>query len=86
MENLPLDTIAQRYKALGDSVDLINAILSGTLMEPEARQRAAIDRNVRHLELMRVKNFWTDEDMTAVDAAITAGNAYLVNVPPVVIK
>jgi hypothetical protein len=86
MENLPLDTIAQRYKALGDSVDLINAILSGTLMEPETRQRAAIDRNVRHLELMRVKNFWTDEDMTAVDAAITAGNAYLVNVPPVVIK
>jgi hypothetical protein len=86
MENLPLDTIAQRYKALGDSVDLINAILSGILMEPKARQRAALDRNVRHLELMRAKNFWTDEDMTAVDAAITAGNAYLVNVPPVVIK
>jgi len=86
MENLPLDTIAQRYTALGDCVDLINAILSGTLMETETRQRAAIDRNVRHLELMRVKNFWTDEDMTAVDAAITAGNAYLVNVPPVVIK
>jgi hypothetical protein len=29
-------------------------------------------RNVEHLELMVAKDFWTDEDMTAVNAAIAA--------------
>lgn len=77
MENLPLDTVAQRYKAMGDSVDLINAILSGTSMEPEVRRRAALVRNVRHLEIMVAKDFWTSEDMTQVNMAIAAGRAAL---------
>jgi hypothetical protein len=29
-----------------------------------------ISRNVEHLELMVAKDFWTDEDMKAVNAAI----------------
>jgi len=28
------------------------------------------------LEIMVAKDFWTTEDMTAANAAITAGNAY----------
>ena len=27
-------------------------------------------RNVEHLELMKAKDYWTSEDMTAVDKAI----------------
>jgi hypothetical protein len=29
------------------------------------------------LELMRAKDFWTTEDMTAVNAAVAAGKAYV---------
>jgi hypothetical protein len=35
-----------------------------------------VDRNVAHLELMVAKDYWTDEDMTAVNSAITAGQGY----------
>ena len=42
------EEIAQHYKAMGHSVDLINNIVAGN----------------------------KDEDMTAVNAAITAGNGY----------
>jgi hypothetical protein len=34
-----------------------------------------IQRNVQHLEGMRRAEFWTDEDMAPIDAAIAAGNA-----------
>jgi len=44
--------------------------------EEAADRQSAVDRNVEHLELMVAKDFWTDEDMTAVDAAIVAGKAH----------
>ena len=72
------EEIAQHYTAMGHSVDLINDIVAGNQdddMEAEERQ-ATVDRNVEHLELMVAKDFWTNESMTAVNAAITAGNGY----------
>tara|TARA_X000001036_G_scaffold345632_1_gene325439 strand:+ start:257 stop:508 length:252 start_codon:yes stop_codon:yes gene_type:complete len=72
------EEIAQDYTAMGHSVDLINGVIDGTQMadeEAEDRQ-SAVDRNVEHLELMVAKDYWTTEDMTAVNAAITAGKAY----------
>ena len=44
-------------------------------MEAADRQDA-VDRNVAHLELMVAKTDWDSEDMTAANAAITAGNGY----------
>jgi hypothetical protein len=38
--------------------------------------KTALDRNVGHLEIMVAKDYWTSEDMTAANAAISAGNAY----------
>jgi hypothetical protein len=73
MENQTPEQIAQHYNAMGDSVWLINAIIAG---EPQG-DKATVDRNVEHLELMVAKDFWTTEDMTAVNAAIVAGKAYL---------
>jgi len=70
--------IAQHYTAMGHSVDLINAVIAGTQMVDESadEKNACVDRNVEHLELMLTRDYWTSEDMTAVDAAIVAGNAY----------
>ncbi len=31
-----------------------------------------VSRNKEHLELMLAKDFWTDEDMTAVNTAISS--------------
>jgi hypothetical protein len=79
MEDQTPEQIAQHYKAMGDSVWLINAVIAGETMseESEADKKATVERNVAHLELMRAKDFWTTEDMTAVDAAIAAGKAYV---------
>ena len=69
------EEIAQHYTAMGHSVDLINAILAGTEYQDDTEEEraACIKRNVDHLEIMVAKDFWTDEDMTAVNAAIAAG-------------
>jgi hypothetical protein len=72
------EEIAQDYTAMGHSVDLINAIIAGDAMaDDEAEDKQdCVDRNVAHLEIMVAKDYWTDEDMTAVNSAITAGQGY----------
>jgi len=75
---LTAEEIAQNYTAMGHSVDLINAIIAGTAMADDTAEdkQDCVDRNVAHLEIMVAKDYWTDEDMTAVNAAITAGQGY----------
>ena len=72
------EDIAQDYTAMGHSVELINGIIAGTSMINETAEdkQSTVDRNVEHLELMVAKDYWTTEDMTAVNSAITAGNSY----------
>ena len=79
MENQTPEQIAQHYNALLDSVWLINAIIAGEQMvdQSDADKKDAVDRNVKHLELMVAKDFWATEDMAPVNAAIAAGNAYI---------
>ena len=78
MDEITSEQIAQNYTAMGHSVDLINAIIAGdTMADDDAADRQnCVDRNVEHLELMVAKDYWTSEDMTAVNAAITAGQGY----------
>ena len=72
------EEILQDYTAMGHSVELINGIIDGTKMADESatEKQDCVDRNVEHLELMVAKDYWTTESMTAVNAAITAGNSY----------
>ena len=72
------EDIAQDFTAMGHSVDLINGIIDGSQMADESAEdrQSAVDRNVEHLELMVAKDYWTSEDMTAANAAITAGKAH----------
>ena len=72
MENeITAEQIAQHYKAMGDSVDLINAGQPDGM--DDAEWADCVSRNVEHLKIMVAKDFWTTEDMTAVNAAIQAG-------------
>ena len=69
-DTITADEILQHYTAMGHSVDLINA------GQPEGMEDAdwadTVSRNVEHLTFMLAKDFWTTEDMTAVNAAIAA--------------
>jgi hypothetical protein len=77
-DEVTAEEIAQHYTAMGHSVDLINGIIDGSQMvdEEESEKKETVKRNVEHLEIMKAKDFWTTEDMTAVDSAITSGNSY----------
>ena len=72
------EEIAQDYTAMGHSVELINAVVGGTAMADDTAEdkQDCVDRNVEHLELMKTKDYWTSEDMTNVDKAITSGKGY----------
>jgi len=72
------DQIAQDYSAMGDSVSVITDVIAGNQMADESAEdrQACVDRNVEHLELMVAKDDWGSEDMTATNAAISAGNGY----------
>ena len=53
---------------MGHSVDLLNAGKPEGMEDEE--WTATVSRNVEHLQLMVAKDFWTDEDMAAVNKAI----------------
>jgi hypothetical protein len=64
---------------MGHSVELINGIIGGTNMIDEDSEDKidTVKRNVEHLELMVAKDYWTNENMTAIKKAIVDGKAYL---------
>ena len=74
------DQIAQDYSAMLNSVNVIESVLDAnnefyndhTNVEKQER----ILRSCGYLEAMVALEDWGDEDMTTVNAAITAANAY----------
>ena len=62
--------IAEHYSGMLESVELINEIVSSGETDEESVD--CLGRNKEHLIFMRAKTFWTDEDMTVVDNAISA--------------
>ena len=72
------EEIAAHYTAMGHSVALITDVIAGDAMADDdaADRQDCVDRNVEHLELMVAKDYWTSENMTEANAAITAGKAY----------
>ena len=78
MDEITSEQIAQNYTAMGHSVQLITDVIAGNAMaDDDAEERqGCVDRNVEHLQLMVAKDYWTSEDMTAVNSAITAGQGY----------
>ena len=62
------EEIAQHYVAMGHSVDLLNAGKPEDMSDEDWTD--TVSRNVEHLQLMVAKDFWTSEDMAAVNKAI----------------
>jgi len=78
MTDRTAEQLAQDYSAMGHSISLITDVIAGNAMagEPKEDRQDCVDRNVAHLEIMKAKTDWGSEDMTATDAAISAGNGY----------
>ena len=68
MYQITEEEIAQNYTAMGHSVALLNAGKPEDMEDEDWADR--VSRNVEHLKLMKAKDYWTSEDMTAVDKAI----------------
>ena len=64
--------IAEDYSAAMDSVNLINELMAQDSRTTEEQDTVA--RNVEHLQLMVARDFWTTEDLTPFNNAITAGS------------
>ena len=64
------EQIAKNYAAMLDSVDFLNLSKPSLMSDDDWNQMRAA--NVEHLQLMVAKDYWTDENMTAVNAAIAA--------------
>ena len=65
------EEIAQDYSAMLDSVNLLDKMRTNPPVDMTDEEVAnCISRNVEHLEIMIAKDYWTDEDMTEVKAAI----------------
>jgi len=87
MEERTSDEIAQIFSAAGDSVTVINADASYSAYttrtgstDTEAEWKEMIERNVKHLEIIKdykktddTTSIWTSEDFTTIDKAVTDG-------------
>ena len=62
------EEIAQNYTAMGHSVNLINR--SKEFWMSDSEWADLVETNKKHLCIMVAKDYWTDEDMTAVNKAI----------------
>lgn len=72
-ETITAEEIAGHYTAAMDSVNLINRLVAQDSLTTE--EQDTVDRNVEHLQIMVAKDYWTTEDLTPFNDAITAGTA-----------
>ena len=78
MTDRTAEELASDFTAMGHSIALITDVIAGNAMaEDDAADRQdCVDRNTQHLELMVAKDDWSDEDLSASEAAIVSGNGY----------
>lgn len=60
---------AQQYAATIDSVNLINSEKPEAMSDSEWEDCIKINRE--HIKIMLAKDFWTDEDLTPFEKAVT---------------
>ena len=78
MTDRTAEELASDFTAMGHSISLITDVIAGNAMADDiaADRQDCVDRNVAHLELMVAKDDWSDEDLSASEAAISSGNGY----------
>ncbi len=64
------EQIARHYSSAMDSVNLINELMALDVRDDE--QTADVTRNAEHLKIMVAEDYWTIEDLTPFNDAITS--------------
>lgn len=72
-DTLTPEEIQRQYNAAMDSVNLLNA--GKPAYQSNEEWADTVKRNVEHLKIMVAKDFWTDQDLTPLQAAIDANGA-----------
>ena len=72
---------ATDYTNMGHSVTVINNLIAGDSSVigdmTEAQRKEKVKRNYESLEVVKAYDDWGDEDMTAVDKAITDADTFI---------
>jgi len=71
-DQITAEQIAQHYSAAMDSVTLLNAGQPAEISDEDWAD--CVSRNVEHLQIVVAKDFWTTEDLTPFNDAITANS------------
>jgi hypothetical protein len=77
------EEIAEHFSAMGDSVNLINAIVADdtedVAQNGAAEVKLTITRNTDHLEIQIAKDWYAESSVTKTSYtdAVTAGKAYV---------
>tara|TARA_R100000655_G_scaffold1444_1_gene5552 strand:+ start:21692 stop:21979 length:288 start_codon:yes stop_codon:yes gene_type:complete len=85
------DQIAEVYKGMLDCVTLIENMVVKKLWEDAdfavanahgatytvSERKSIVQKNVTHLENRLKESYWTSEDMTSVNKAVTDGKAFI---------
>lgn len=78
METKTPEQIQKNVSAVFDSVTLINKLVLETA---DNKKKTNVDRNVKHLEVMLTKEFFTDaliaEQESEIESCIIAGKTYI---------
>ena len=67
-DTITAEEIAQNYSAALDSVNLANELFA--LETLTAGETDRLERNVKHLEIMVAKDYWTTEDLEPFNEVI----------------
>jgi hypothetical protein len=67
IETITAEQIAKHYSAAMDSVNLINAGQPEDMTDADWAD--CLSRNKEHLVIMLAKTYWTNEDLTPLEAA-----------------
>ena len=67
MDEITIEQIQKHYSAAMDSVNLINGEKPESMTDEEWAD--CIARNKEHLQIMLAKDFWTDQDLSPLEAA-----------------
>ena len=67
METPTVEEIARHYSAAMDSVNLLNAGQPEGMSDEDWAD--TLSRNKEHLNIMLAKDYWTDEDLSPLQAA-----------------
>jgi len=68
-ENLTTEQIQKHYDASMDSVNLLNAGKPADMSDSDWTDCKS--RNVKHLKIMVAKTYWTTEDLSPLNTAIS---------------